>query len=217
MKKGWKMGIIVLAGALALSTGIGIALAKSANGASTIQAGYYAASDNGQFANETVNQWYCGGSGLMGGFLTPQLATLLGTTPADLKAELGSGKTLADLAAAKNVSQQQLVETMMGPYADHLAMMVKYGYLTQTQADDLAQQARTRLQSVVTSQFQLNNGFLGMGGMMRGWFNRTQPGASTPNDSDSSYGGCLGTGPNGQAPAGNGTGSGYGRGMMGRW
>jgi len=217
MKKRWKIGIIVLAGALALSTGIGIALAKNANNGGAIQAGYYAVNDNGQFANETVNQWYCGGSGLMGGYLTPQLATLLGTTTADLKTQLTSGKTLADLAAAKGVSQAQLTQTMMGPYADHLAIMVKYGYLTQTQADDLAQQAQTRLQSVITSQFQLNNGFLGMGGMMRGWFHRTQPGASTPNDDNSSYGGCPMAGPNGPAPAGNGTGTGYGRGMMGRW
>ncbi len=216
MKKRWKVGIIVLAGALALSTGIGIALAKSSNSASSVQPGYYAASDSGQFADENVNQWYCGGNGLMGGYLTPQLATLLGTTTADLKTQLSSGNTLSDIAAAKGVSQDQLMQTMMGPYADHLALMVKYGYLTQAQADDLAQQARTRLQSVITSQFQLNNGFLGIGGMMRGWFNRTQPDSSGLGAQDQ-YGGCPMAGPYGAAPAGNGTGNGYGRGMMGRW
>lgn len=214
MKKRWKIGIIVLAGALALSTGIGIALAKSTNSTS-IQAGQYAANDNGQFAGETVNQWYCGGSGLMGGYLTPQLATLLGTTTADLKTQLSSGKTLSDIAGAKGVSQDQLIQTMMGPYADHLAIMVKYGYLTQTQADDLDQQARTRLQSVITSQLQPSNSALGMGGMMRGWFNRTQPSSSAAGV-QSGYSGCPVAGPNGAGAAGSGTGTGYGRGMMGR-
>ena len=219
MRKRWKVGIIVLAGVLALSTGIGIALAKSANSNGGIQAGYYADNDSGQFAGETVNQWYCGGSGLMTGYLTPQLAALLGTTADELRTQLSSGKTLAEIATAKGVSQDQLIQTMMGPYSDHLAIMVKYGYLTQAQADGMAQQARTRLQSVVTSQFKANNGFLGMGGMMRGWFYRSpQSGDATPDNDTSGnrFGGCGGPG-YGPGTTGNGAGTGFGRGMMGRW
>ena len=223
MQKRWKIGIVVLAGVLALSTGIGIALAKSANSNSSIQAGYYADGDGSQFAGETVNQWYCGGRGLMAGYLTPQLATLLGTTTADLQTQLNSGKTLSDIANAKGVSQEQLIQTMMGPYADHLATMVKYGYLTQAQADAMTQQAKTRLQAVVTSQFNANNGFLGMGGMMRGWFSRSpRSGDATPgaNTNGKGIGGCGGPG---YGPGTNGSGAAAGaspasgRGMMGRW
>ena len=222
MQKRWKVGIVVLAGVLALSTGIGIALAKSANSNSSIQAGYYADGDGSQFAGETINQWYCGGRGPMAGYLTPQLAALLGTTTADLQTQLNSGKTLSDIANTKGVSQEQLIQTMMGPYTDHLAIMVKYGYLTQAQSDAMTQQAKTRQQTVVTSQFSAGNGFLGMGGMMRGWFNRSpQSGNATPGTSTNGngFGGCGGPG-NGPGTTGTGAaagaGAGYGRGMMGR-
>jgi hypothetical protein len=174
VKINWRIGIVVLAGTLALTTGIGIALAKGANGGQQVQAGYYAASDGSQFAAENVNQWYCGGRGFMMGYVTPQVTALIGTTAADLKAQLSSGRTLADIAKARGVTDDQLVQTMMGPYADHLALMVKYGYLTQEQADASAQQARTRLQTVITSSFNLEDSPQGgFGGMMRGWFNRS--------------------------------------------
>jgi hypothetical protein len=202
MKK-WTIGIVVAAGVLALAGGVGIAAAR-ASSSQNVQAGFYAASDNGSFYSQDVNEWYCGSRGMMG-FITPQLATLLGTTQDELKTELASGKSLADLAGARNVSQDTLVQTLLGPYTDHLALMVKYGYLTQTQADTFAQQAKTRLQTAVTSTTRN-----GIGGMMRGWF-----------------GGGSGNGevPAGQ-PASNGCGGGLrggfsggvGRGMMGgRW
>jgi len=61
--------------------GIGIAVARSADIKANVQAGFYAPSDNGSFADETVGQWYCGGRGIQGGYLTPQLAALLKVTP----------------------------------------------------------------------------------------------------------------------------------------
>lgn len=207
MKTKLIIGTLGLASVLAVGTGVGIAMAKSASNNSNVQAGYYAPSDGANFAGETVNQWYCGGSGLMGGYMTPYLATLLGTTTADLQTQFDSGKTLADIASAKGVSQDQLIQTMMGPYSDHLALMVKYGYLTQAQADTMSQQAWTRLQFVITTNVTSNAGpsggfggmMNGLGGMMRGWSNST-PQSGTNSSPGSGYGM---------------TGGGAGRGMMG--
>ncbi len=205
MKKTWKIGLLIGALVLALGTGVGIAAAKAAGNGQSIQAGYYAANNStGAYANQNVNQWYCGGRGGMMGYLTPQVASLLGLSQSDLQNQLAAGKTLADLAAAKNVSQDQLIQTMLGPYTDHLAIMVKYGYLTQAQADSYAQQARTRLQTVITSKIGTSGGF-GFGGMMRGWLNGGQNQTTPPSGN---YGpGMMG----GRGMMGGGFG-----GMMGR-
>lgn len=240
MQKKWKIGILATAGVLAVSTGIGIAAAKTASTAS-IQAGFYASNPHdGQYADETVNEWYCGGGSYMGGYLTPQVATLLETTTTDLEAQLRSGKTLAEIAAANNVSNDTLTQTLMGPYTDHLAIMVKYSFLTQEQATELTQEAQTRMQDVITNQFNLSNGFLGLGGMMRGWFggNTPQANGDTTVDPDGDGYGCGGYGPgygmmgygygpstsqNGAGTSGYGPGAmgngqyGSGRGMMGSW
>jgi hypothetical protein len=179
MKKTWKIGLLVGALVLALGTGVGIAVAKTAGTGQTIQAGYYAANNSTEdYANQNVNQWYCGGRGPMMGYLTPQVASLLGLTQSDLQNQLASGKTLAELAAAKNVSQDLLTQAMLGPYTDHLAVMVKYGYLTQAQADSYAQQAKIRLQTVITSRIGTSGGF---GGMMRGWFDGDQSQTAPPS------------------------------------
>ncbi len=203
MKNTWKIGLLVGVLVLALGTGVGIAVAKTAGNGQTIQAGYYAANNStGAYANQNVNQWYCGGRGGMMGYLTPQVASLLGLTQSDLQSQLVSGKTLADLAAAKNVSTDVLIQTMLGPYTDHLAIMVKYGYLTQAQADSYTQQATSRLQTVITSKIGTSGGF---GGMMRGWLNGGQNQTASPSGS---YGpGMMGR----QGMMGGGFG-----GMMGR-
>jgi hypothetical protein len=63
MKRNLTIGVLILAGVLAISTGIGIAAARSADAKSNIQAGLYAPGDGVAFADETVGQWYCGGRG----------------------------------------------------------------------------------------------------------------------------------------------------------
>jgi hypothetical protein len=122
------------------------------------------------------------------------------------------------------VSQDRLLLTMMGSYSDHLALMVKDGYLTQAQADTMSQQAKIRLQTVITSNLSSaarSQG--GFGGMMRGWFGQSSQSGTSSNPG---YG-CGGTGGwSNQTPQsgtssnpdyGYGTAPGYGRGMMGRW
>jgi hypothetical protein len=199
INKKWKIIIPIIAVVLALIAGAGIVAAKSSNTNNGIQAGYYAPADNGNTADQTINQWYCGGSSQMMGYVTPQVASLLGTTTADLTTQINSGKTLSEIANAKGVSNDQLIQTLMGPYLDHMAVNVKYGYLTQAQADIMAQQAQTRLQTVITGKISSSNGFWGnMGDMMKGWFGGTSSSAAN------------------SAATGSGMMGGSGRGMMGR-
>jgi hypothetical protein len=147
----------------------------------------------------------------------------LGTTVADLESQLNSGKTLADIASAKGIKQDQLILTMMAPYKEHLDIMVKYGYLTQDQVNTFVQQAQQRLQTIVSSPLNDNNDWWDdMGAMMYGWGNSQQPGTS--GVSPSLYGGMMngwgysqpqpGTNPVPQRGFGGMMG-GSGRGMMG--
>ncbi len=206
MKKTWKIDLLVGALVLALGTGLGVAVAKTVSNAQSVPAGFYAANNTtGAYANQNINQWYCCGRGVMMGYLTPQVASLLGLTQTDLQNQLASGKTLADLADAKGVSHDILVQTMLGPYTDHLAIMVKYGYLTQAQADTYTQQAQTRLQTVITSKIGTQGGF---GGMMRGWPN------GSPNSTNTAPSGSYGPGYGMMGGRGM-MGGGFG-GMMGR-
>ena len=203
MKRKTTIGVLILAGVLAISTGIGIAAARSADNNAAIQAGFYAPGDGSTFAGETFGQWYCGGRGFMGGYLTPQVATLLKLTTEQIQAQLDAGKALAEIATAQGVTQDQLLQTMMGSYSDHLALMVKDGYLTQARADTMSQQAKIRLQTVITSDLNSTNRSQGgLGGMMRGWFGGSpQSGTdSTPGDGYGMMGGGI-----------------TGRGLIGRW
>jgi hypothetical protein len=195
MDKKLKIAIPVIAGALAITGGVSAAFAGNAGQAPAPErpaVAYDTASTNGT-QDETASPYYCGEYGGMMGrgaglAVTPQVADLLGTTIADLRAQLEAGRTLAEIAAERGVSLDQLIETVMAPYNDHLDIMVKYGYLTQDEALTLRQQARERLQTAMTSQYgdqgdrweymeemmdEYGHGGMmdeyGHGGMMGGW------------------------------------------------
>ena len=185
------ISVPIVAGVLALSTGVGVAFAKGADQSSAATANYAALPANSSANSNAVG--YCGGFGGMMGLnrmvLTPQVAALLGTTVADLEAQLSSGKTLAELAAAKGVSQDVLKQTMLAPAKDMMALMLKYGYLTQEQIDSMTQRMQTVVQSMMTAQIRdLDNDMWDimrdmMGsngyGMMGGWNNQSQQSGSS--------------------------------------
>jgi hypothetical protein len=216
------IAVPLIAGVLAISTGVGVAFAKNADQAAT-QANYAAAPAGNPGTSNQVG--YCGGYGgrmaWNGGLISQQVADLLGTTVADLQSQLDSGKTLAELAAAKGVSQDQLLQTMLAFFDDQMTLMQKYGYLDQDQITSMTEQMKTRLQAVINGQAaDYSNGMWdymddmmggnGYGyGMMGGWGNRTQlqPGTPQPN----SGGNPQLDAPN--APLGGFGGMGYG-GMM---
>ena len=120
MDRKFKIAIPIVAGVLAISTGTGVALAKgtSQDAPANTSANYAPAPQNEGQGNSPVVT-YCGGyGGMMGlgigqGLVTQQVADLLGTTPADLRTQLDSGKTLADIAGAKSISQDKLIQTIL--------------------------------------------------------------------------------------------------------
>lgn len=114
------------------------------------------------------------GFGIMGGVTLQQVADLLGTTPTEVAAQLREGKTLAQIAQAKGVTEQALTDAILKPFKDRLALQVKYGYLTQEQADAWLQQQQTWIKEHISTAPGAGNGWCpmlgggwgGFGGMM---------------------------------------------------
>lgn len=211
MNKTMKIAIPVVAGVVAAATGIGIAAARSGNQNTTYTPTSYDTIGTTPISDGDAQSQYCGGAGMMGSGMgmglqvtTARVATLLGATTADLKAQLETGKTLADIAKARGVSNDTLIQTILAPFQEHLDIMVKYGYMTKDQAAAMADQAKKMAESITTSNLQdLTRGSLGYngmmgsggmmggsGGMMDGWGSSLQQqGTATPR---TGFGGMMG-------------------------
>lgn len=77
------------------------------------------------------------------------VAELLKTTPAELRAELRAGKSLAEIAAAKGISKTELVTAITAPVKERLAKAVASGRLTQARADELAKRLTERVTKLI--------------------------------------------------------------------
>ncbi|MBI2934324.1 MAG: hypothetical protein HYY29_02015 [Chloroflexi bacterium] len=93
------------------------------------------------------DEWGCpmmgDGTGQAGAYITPDLqriAAFLGLAPEDLRTQLQSGKSLAQIAQGKNITRQALLDAVLAPVKDTLQLRLKYGYLTQAQFDAILQQ-----------------------------------------------------------------------------
>ena len=91
-----------------------------------------------------------GARGMMVGVTIRQVANLLGMTPQEIVTQLREGKTLADIATSKGVGQDKLIDTILAPHADMLQLRVKYGNLTQAEADAALQRAREWVSTAIT-------------------------------------------------------------------
>ncbi len=98
------------------------------------------ASDNSEaYGWGNCPMWGGNGPGAQGTYVGSELqriATFLGITQDELKTQLQQGKSLAQIAEAKNITKQALIDFVMAPVKDFLQLGVKYGYLIQTQADE---------------------------------------------------------------------------------
>ena len=79
------------------------------------------------------------------------IASVLNLTEAQLKTEVQSGKTLADIATAQNVSVQSVIDAVANDMKTHVASDVASGAITQTEAD-------TKLADVVARATDMVNG-----------------------------------------------------------
>lgn len=166
LSKKWLIGIIVVAVGL-LAVGVPV----------------LAATKNSAPVNPS-NVALCNPSGLDSLTIT-RLAGILSVTPADLTAQLQTGKTLAAIAGEKNVPTSTLVDAIVAPYADQIALRVKYGYITQAQAQALLDTARQNAGALLSENLSNYGGYTGgwgmMGsGMMGGFWNTT---STSPSNS----------------------------------
>jgi hypothetical protein len=93
-----------------------------------------------------------GGPGCIGGHRGAGLdaaATALGMTREELRAELDEDTTIADVAEARNVDVQKVIDAMVADAKAHLAEKVAEGRLTQAEADAKAATLTERITQLV--------------------------------------------------------------------
>jgi hypothetical protein len=132
-----------------------------------------------------VGLGFCSGYGMMGGFgpaaatqagaygaVHEAIASALGLTSQQLWDARAAGKTIAQLAAEKNVPLQTVVDAAVAAHSAQLDAAVKAGTLTQVQADALTQLARGRIQAHLQTGAGFDYpgpGMMGGRGMMGGY------------------------------------------------
>ena len=77
------------------------------------------------------------------------VATVLKLTEAELKTQLDSGKSLADVSTAQNVNVQLVIDAVVAEMKAHIAEEVASGELTQAQADAKLAEATVRATDIV--------------------------------------------------------------------
>ncbi|WNC15347.1 hypothetical protein [Brevibacillus brevis] len=104
--------------------------------------------------------------GFRGGFdveKNEELLSLLKLDADGLKEQLKAGKTLAQVAEAQGVDEDDLIDLLVKQQADKLAEAVKAGKLTQEQADKMSENAADHVKAMVESNHQERGFGKGMG------------------------------------------------------
>ncbi len=108
-----------------------------------------------------------------GGFTDPEgrpmnvVAKLLGIKPEDLWKEHAKGKTLAEIAKAKGVGRDEVIDAIVDARKKGLDEAVKAGRVTKAQADDILKQIKERVAWMVDNG---KPGNCGLGSGRRGRF-----------------------------------------------
>jgi len=127
------IGGAAIVGALALSaaTGVGSASAKSL----ISKAGITKPAHDGRGPAKSL----------------ANVATVLKLTEAELKTQLDSGKSLAEVAKAQSVNVSVVIEVIVADVKAHIAEEVSSGELTQAQADAKLAEVTTKVTEMVNS------------------------------------------------------------------
>jgi hypothetical protein len=94
-----------------------------------------------------------------------EVETLLGMTHEQIHAERLAGKSLAQIAASKNVSEEKLIDTILAAKKSAIQQAVTDGRLAQARADLMNQNMQTMVRSMVE---RTTTGPLDRHGMMGG-------------------------------------------------
>lgn len=116
----------------------------------------YAATDD-QSTEQTVQQKAEHGKRFGKGKMfvnSEALLSLLNVTADDLQAQLKAGKSLAEIAKAQGVSEEEVINLLAKQQEEKLAEAVKAGELTQEQADKMTAAAGERIKSFVENGYQ---------------------------------------------------------------
>ena len=116
-----------------------------------------------------------GGPGLHGQASLAAAATYLGLTPAELRTQLESGKSLAEIAKAQGKSVDGLKKTLSADLQRKLDAAVKDGKLTQAQADEIESRLTEHLDDLVNGTGRPHGD-----GDHGGWGGPSPPAAGTP-------------------------------------
>lgn len=79
------------------------------------------------------------------------LVSVLKLTAEELRTQLKSGKTLAEIATAQKVDVAVVVDAIVAPVKTHIAEKVSAGEITQAQADVKLAEVKTRVTEMVNS------------------------------------------------------------------
>ncbi len=103
-----------------------------------------------------------------GGHMHPAaVAEALGMTPAELRTALEGGQTIRQVAAARNVDVQRVVDALVAAEKTHLDAAVAAGKVTRERADAALANAAERATALVDGQRPAGPGFGGRGGPRR--------------------------------------------------
>lgn len=94
----------------------------------------------------------CNGAGYgqgLGGGMDDAVTKLLGMTEEQIQAERQAGKSLVQIAAAKNIEEDALINAIMADKKADLDKMVADQKITQTQADQMLTQMKDRVKLMV--------------------------------------------------------------------
>jgi hypothetical protein len=85
-------------------------------------------------------------------------ATALGMTSAEVKTQLQSGKSLAEIATSKGLAVQKVIDAIVADVKAEIAEKVTDGKLTQAQADTMLKDVTVRVTAAVNGEVPLGHG-----------------------------------------------------------
>jgi hypothetical protein len=95
---------------------------------------------------------FCGGGLVMNDTVTLQrIAATLGISYDQLVTDLQNGQTVASIATAQKVDLTKVVDTAVATQTDMVNVLVKYGYITQDQANTIIANLRIRIENIFSA------------------------------------------------------------------
>lgn len=147
LKRTW-LTVLVLVAVLALAFGV---TSVFAHGATESNGDWWATES---YCPGMAGGWGTGGFhyiGLTDPVTLERVAGTLGLTYEQLTTRLTQGETIAQVAQAQGADSSLVVTTILAPQTEILQVRVKYGYLSQEQAQAILEQARLWVEQAIAT------------------------------------------------------------------